>query len=797
MAKRVGIFYAYPSNPPDIEEAIKDAIAYLKTVPLIKDANLHFRPWPDMSITGKRILREITQNIDRAEVFACDLTYPNLNVAFELGYAIARSKRVWISLNATGETAARDYQRVYGGILPSTGYAEYLNHRELSERFIADNAWVSLKDQLLGESYRTRVPRAERPEILYVRPLIETDAVIAALETLQSSLFADGVIIDDPNENPSPSLEWYAEKARRVDAALVHLLAPHHRDATRHNVKASFVAGLAHGFQKPLLMLAHSPFKSPVDYQHLFAQHDTADLCRTIVANWIEQLEPGLPRRRPRRDDQAQGRLMTMDLRAISVGEPVAENESDMLEEYFIETSSYYDALASQTAIMIGRKGTGKTAILFALDTNLGADRRNEVCVIKPPGYEIDGLVGLLRENLHLSERGYLIESLWKFLIYSELACSVADGISRRPLHQLPTSRETEFMDYVSKRTEVLCTPFSQRVDSALAALVGVGQLSQQRQQRARISEALHENELHDLRRLLGFVLAGRHKVAVLMDNLDVPWTPGHHIEYQTDLLVGLLRVATDVTNAFRLEKDLRRRVPMSLIIFLRSDIFAHIHPLTAEQDKLPLHRIVWNDEETLLRVVDQRLAHTSPTRFSVSDVWQKLLPNEVAGIPTRQFVISNTLARPRDVIYLVKQAIAGAINRGHSVVTDGDFLDARRNYSEFAFRSLLAEDDPNKGKLEGVLYEFAGAPKIMAETEVQESIRRAGVDEEDIDFYLDLLCDVNFLGVETVDGYRFPVDEGDRQMLRAVATTVSRKRASGQCSYQINAAFHQVLQIG
>ncbi|MCH7811586.1 MAG: hypothetical protein IH958_03050 [Chloroflexi bacterium] len=370
------------------------------------------------------------------------------------------------------------------------------------------------------------------------------------------------------------------------------------------------------------------------------------------------------------------------------------------------------------------------------------------------------------------------------------------NAISRRPSHQHPTDDESKLIDYVEAKSAVLCVPFSQRVDTAVGSLIGLGSLPNLQEQRARISESLHVNELHDLRRLLGLALVDHRRVTVLIDNLDKPWLPGHDIRYQSDLLMGLLNVATDITDDFRQERSLRKRLEFSLVIFLRSDIFAHIQLSTGEQDKLPIHRIVWNDEETLLRVLDARLASVFTADISVADIWRKLLPEEVAGLPTRKFIMNNTLARPRDIIYLAKEAIAGAVNRGHDAVTPDDFLDARKNYSEFAFRSLLAEDDPNRGKLEALLYEFAGAPKIITESEVKTRIARGGVEGPDIDFYMNLLCDVNFLGIRTADGYRFAAHEGDRQLLLEMAKTIARDRGWGERSFQINAAFFQVLQI-
>ncbi|MCH7811587.1 MAG: hypothetical protein IH958_03055, partial [Chloroflexi bacterium] len=328
-------------------------------------------------------------------------------MAFELGYAIASFKRIWISLDTTIANANRDYKRLYFGLL-SVGYAAYQNHRTLADQFIADHAWSSLDDHLLNDSYRMQAPRSEQRSLLYLMPPIETDAVIATADDIEASYFSDGLLVDDPSEIPSPTLEWYAEKVHRTDAVLVHLLSNDHRDSTRHNVKASFVAGLAHGFRKPLRILAHAPFEPPIDYQDLLRSHDTAEKCRSELGRWLSGLEADFPRRRTRRVHELREPARKLDLRALTVGEPVAEHESYRLDEYFVETSNYYEALESQTAILVGRKGTGKTANLIALETKLNSDPGNHVSGIKPPGYEIDGLARVLQEGIAVSERGYL-----------------------------------------------------------------------------------------------------------------------------------------------------------------------------------------------------------------------------------------------------------------------------------------------------------------------------------------------------------------------------------------------------
>ncbi len=129
MAKRTTVFYAFPSAPPTVGEVVQRAIRQLKDVPGISRSNIQFKPWTDIRASGKLLIGSITQNIDRAKVFACDLTYLNRNVTFELGYAIGTFKRIWTSLDTSIQNSERDYKRVYFNLL-GMGYAPYQNHKE-------------------------------------------------------------------------------------------------------------------------------------------------------------------------------------------------------------------------------------------------------------------------------------------------------------------------------------------------------------------------------------------------------------------------------------------------------------------------------------------------------------------------------------------------------------------------------------------------------------------------------------------------------------------------------------------
>ena len=292
------VFYAYPYEPRNIEETITAAIEKLQTEGVIRRSRLRFRKWSDSSESGKRLISTILEQIDRNQVFACDLTYPNPNVSFELGYAIARFKRIFASLNPTIARADKDYGRIYFSLL-NMAFTAYQNHQNLAESLVKEKPWESLQDTLLEDRFHRQLPRLEAPTLFYMKPPLNTDSVIAVQEQFSRSVFGESIILDDPNEYSSQILEWYAEKILVADAVVVHLLSTEHENHRIHNLRASIVAGLSRGFRKPMIMLAHTPYEPPVDYERWLVTHDTAAECLTRTNTWLGKVEEELPHRRP------------------------------------------------------------------------------------------------------------------------------------------------------------------------------------------------------------------------------------------------------------------------------------------------------------------------------------------------------------------------------------------------------------------------------------------------------------------------------------------------------------------
>src|SRR4051794_2465707 len=92
------VFFAYPSKPEFGREALERAAEALRGRFALK-----VETWEDLSIRGRVLIEEITSAIDRASVSVFDVTTLNENVLFELGYAIAADRRIWLLRDTSDE----------------------------------------------------------------------------------------------------------------------------------------------------------------------------------------------------------------------------------------------------------------------------------------------------------------------------------------------------------------------------------------------------------------------------------------------------------------------------------------------------------------------------------------------------------------------------------------------------------------------------------------------------------------------------------------------------------------------
>jgi len=787
MAKKKCCFVAYPSKPISLAETIESALKEIKGGQVVD-----IEGWKSKSVSGKFIMVEICKAIENCDIFICDLTTLNHNVLFELGYAIARKKRIWILLDPNIQDSKRDYEKFK--LLTTVGYTPYCNSQEIKNIFYKEKPWEDLENTIYKVAIESIITKRKQDTLLYLMSGIETESSIKLSQTVNNSQIPK--IVDDPREVRVQTLSWYAKETYNAFAVVTHFLGHAHVEWRLHNAKNSFVSGLAFGFGKNLLMLAHDPYDSPIDYRELLKVHKTAKICKKYAESWIKEIEDKYSKRETDIQQYGEELKARSELQSITIGDPVAEHESEALHKYFITTAEYIAALESRQSLFIGRKGQGKTAILYRLERELKSDLRNHVCIIKPIAYELEGILQMLQQSLSTSEKGFLIESFWKFLIYTELAKSIYEELDNKPVQVNYSDKEQILLSVVSKHSSIITPDFSIRLEAVVNNLKDVSKEKSKADQRVRISELLHDEVIWKLRSVLGKVLENRNKVTVLIDNLDKAWNQGSDFKTLSQLLLGLMAVSRRIAKDFQKEDRWRRPVNLSLTIFLRSDIFFQIVKHARERDKISYSRIGWSDPELLLRVLEERVLVSSGAS-NQDEVWSKYFCDDILGIPIKEYLINHIIPRPRDLIYLSRAALEHAINRRHTRVEEVDILEAQRKYSQYVLESLLVENSIQIGVLESFLYEFVGASEIADSNFILKAMKNCDIAEDKFDFVIELLCDLTFLGREVVEGrFKFSYNEGEKEKLKAMARKTIEKRKNKTMRFRIHNAFHSYLEI-
>ena len=178
---------------------------------------------------------------------------------------------------------------------------------------------------------------------------------------------------------------------------VVPILSLHVSDSEKHNLRAAYVAGLAHGLQRETLILRlrnDEELPDPADFRDeikVVSDHQgiaelVADFATDAVVS-AQGMESATPKGK------------ALGLRAISLGAVAAENEFRSLAKYFVETSEFARTVKGEINVVTGRKGSGKSAIFFQARDTLRQRKDYIVADLKPETHQLTQF----REDLSVS----------------------------------------------------------------------------------------------------------------------------------------------------------------------------------------------------------------------------------------------------------------------------------------------------------------------------------------------------------------------------------------------------------
>jgi hypothetical protein len=457
---------------------------------------------------------------------------------------------------------------------------------------------------------------------------------------------------------------------------------------------------------------------------------------------------------------------MVSELGSLFFGRDDAEldiAEGGLLQAGFLPTSGYEAARTARKHLIIGRKGSGKSAIGRTLAAE--QDPARATVLVTPDAlsateirtFELQGIPPDMAKAL-----------IWRYVLAIQVARHLVEH-ARQVRHQSRPGSVAALRKFLAANGELdeQRPKFWQIVQKLKAsvsleafgvkAAVEVGGPSEG----IRTANQLDVIERNVAKAIADLACPDDHpRLLILVDQIEDVWSN----DAESDrLVVGLLRAARDVSATFR---------RVECVLFLRRDIYELLQ--FADKDKFrgeELH-VDWSADRLLeLALVRARASLRLP--LGPEDLWQRIFPAEVDGEDIGSLLVSHTLLRPRDMIHLCNLCRDIAVQNGHSRIHPADVREAIVRYSRWKLDDLSSEYLINYPYLGGLLAMFRDSGYLVGRGAFEkrfkaslEELRNRFPDRAyglTPDAVLDVLYHVGFLGVHRNGRVVYSHEQEDR----------------------------------
>lgn len=765
-------FYAYPSDPKILGDTIESAVKQASS----KFALSGVYTWRSADVAGAFVSDRILEAINAKQYFVADVSRLNFNVTFEVGYAIGRSKNLLLTRYRALDSE-KDLLEL--GIFDTITYTNYENSDELAGLLNGITARSSV--------FPVAVKQNRQAPVYLVDAKYKTDPVTRIVARVKKArLFFRSF---DPNEQPRLSAIEAIDNVAQSFGVLVPLLPSNVLDSRIHNLRAAFVAGVALGLGRVLCFLQDGNDPVPIDYRDLVQTftHPTQidDYIGDFATEVTEALQTGTV--------VPSAGTATL-LEQLELGASSAENELRSLSEYYLETDAFMRALRGEVRLVVGRKGSGKTAIFLQVRDTVRPEKKNVVLDLKPDGYKLRKFKDVVFTLLSQGAQEHTMAAFWEYLLLLEICHKLIESdkqlhIKDHTLYEIYRKLHDEYEtdDYVSEGD------FSERMSKLLSSIeqnfraeYGTGGDSLLSQ--AKLTELLYVHDVARLRGLIMEYLAHKQKVIVLIDNLDKGW-PTHGLRAED---IVMLRTLIDAARKIERELD-QREIECNFVIFLRNDVYELLVAETPDRGKEAKAIVDWTDGDMLREMLRLRFVYSGMSSSgSFEDIWRTIAVSHIHGEESSQYLIDRSLMRPRNLINLLSQCRGFAVNLKHVRIEVSDIDKGVLAYSADMVNEIGLEMRDVFPSAENLLYEFIGSDQRLPEDRMNELIKKAGVPDADREAVTRLLLWYGVIGVlrESGDAAYIYSANYDMNLLQGIA----RKHAS--LVYVINPAFCPALEI-
>lgn len=386
--------------------------------------------------------------------------------------------------------------------------------------------------------------------------------------------------------------------------------------------------------------------------------------------------------------------LRPVPTRANILGDLRAEYDKQMLEKAFYTSPDYRSIIeAGDRAVIVGRRGTGKSALLFRLSQYWGSAQHTRVVSIAPEDYETIGMRGVLSKfDVRFNLVRAAAKLVWHYGLTMEVCATLSQHFKFRTVTEIPHLIEhlREWRRSPASVSQKIRLKLEQIASNGRSPEALVGDLAQHLQ--------LNHLDL-ELRRVLDLV---GDQVYVLIDRLDEGYEPD---VLGVGLIDGFVHASIEINKTFPKVKA---------FVFLRDNIFRAISKQDADfsrQIEGQVLRLHW-DEYHLLNMIANRLrvAFDLQKEQSIA-VWDDATCGEISDRNGFRKCLRLTLYRPRDLLVLLNNAFYLAFQHGRRIIAEEDIEASANDISNTRCTDLLKEYEAIFPGLERLTRAFSDGP--------------------------------------------------------------------------------------
>jgi hypothetical protein len=769
------MFFAYPNKPGILEETIESAINKINT------KGRHIKSWRALEIMGSFIIDNIENEINKQQVLVADISILNFNVTYEIGYAIGRKIPILLIRNKSLAESRPNIREV--GLFDTVGYKEYSNSSELVD--ILTNPEMHV---LIGDIN----PNNTSPIFLF-ETKYKTDYATRISARIKKAGFVYRSF--DPNEMPRLSAHDAIKNVSQSYGVVVPLLSKESEDFEVHNIRAAFVAGLTFGMDKPLCLLQYDSDPVPIDYRDFVSVYTNVnDINEHIGRFAIEVIEAMQCDRKTKISET------TSQLQKIEFGASAAENEMRTLHYYYLKTDAFLKALRGESQLVVGRKGSGKSAIFLQIRDKERSSGDNIVLDLKPDGYK---LIKFKEQILNFLEEGtfqHTITAFWEYILLLEICHKILDVDKKRYKIQSDLFAPYVKLEDLFRAEDYLTEgDFVERMTRLMNNITKVyknkyGEKEKVRLTNPEITDFIYRNDIKKLRSALIDYLKFKDKVWLLFDNIDKGWPSNGLTSEDLTIIRSLVEGARSIQREFAVKK-----INVFPVIFLRNDVYELLVNKTADKQKEAKAILDWVDPDLLKEMIRLRIASSiecepheeAPTEFN--DLWRNICVSHYDGEETFQYLVERSLMRPRFLINLLNQCKSVAINLNHSKINTSDIEKGFSLYSVDLLTDISYEIRDVLPEAENILYGFIQSDREMNQEALTTLIRSIINDGNLVEKVVDVLLYYGFLGINSGTSettYIYSINY-NTQLLKGLIN-----KGKSAITYHINPAFWPALMI-